>query len=357
MKAILHSFASLFGLLAVAAIGHGYYGPGYTWVTPVYRCPYPQAPSPSNSGFYLPDAYGRPIPHYYLVPPGRPFNGYLPGPTGAAIMSGNLPHTLLLSKEGLTIGNVPMLQTGRHKDKHAHPDYAARLPGLDQMQPNQPMAPLGGMPPFGTMQVPYGPWSQTQATPHPMRPMPYSMQPMPNPLPHGAMPMPNPMQPTPYGAMPYPTPAYPTAAPGQTAAWHNPTPGVWPANNAHRHAHPHMQPFMPIPNHHPHLPAPNAPMLPPLGPMQPFVPATPLPPGMPNFQPFGQMQPPMPPVPNFAPLQMPRMDMVGPPAPPHVGGGAYPNHPFTRSPRDFFMWGENMEDEAKMRNRPFPVPR
>jgi hypothetical protein len=55
------------------------------------------------------------------------------------------------------------------------------------------------------------------------------------------------------------------------------------------------------------------------------------------------------------PLQLPRMDPMPPPMP-QVGGSAYPVHPFTRSPRDFFMWGEVMEQERARANRPLPVP-
>src|ERR1035438_741474 len=88
MKAILRWGAALVGLLLVTQISHG-----YVWATPVSKCPYPIAPSPSNSGFYLMDAYGRWTgPHYYLVPPCKPFGGMLPGRTGEMIMSGYLPH-------------------------------------------------------------------------------------------------------------------------------------------------------------------------------------------------------------------------------------------------------------------------
>ena len=52
--------------------------------------------------------------------------------------------------------------------------------------------------------------------------------------------------------------------------------------------------------------------------------------------------------------QGPRWDMVPPPQ--KAGGNMYPTHPFVRSPRDFFMWGEMMEEERSRGNRPFPVP-
>lgn len=34
----------------------------------------------------------------------------------------------------------------------------------------------------------------------------------------------------------------------------------------------------------------------------------------------------------------------------------FPNHPFARSPRDFFMWGEAMEDEMSRLRHPALVP-
>src|SRR4051794_23274464 len=108
MKAILRTSAGLFGLLLLASVSQAQ---GTYWASPVFKQPYPVAPSPSNSGgIYLPDSLGRPTgPHYYLVPPCQPFNGMLPGPTGAAIQQGYLPHTLLLSKQGMEIGKVPLL--------------------------------------------------------------------------------------------------------------------------------------------------------------------------------------------------------------------------------------------------------
>ena len=71
-----------------------------------------------------------------------------------------------------------------------------------------------------------------------------------------------------------------------------------------------------------------------------------------SLYPLQQMQPPMP---AMQPMQLPRMEYM-PPPPQKIGGNAYPTHPFVRSPRDFFMWGENMEDEERARRRPFPVP-
>jgi hypothetical protein len=291
MKAILRWGLGLVGLVLISSIAHGYY-----WTTPVTKCPYPQAPSVWNSGFYLMDAYGRwSGPHYNLYPPMQPFQGALPGPVGQAIFAGNLPHPLLM-KEGANTGGFPMIQKG-----HGHGlfNFGGHQQGNGPPPPNAPDMPsmVGAARPMGPMQTPYG--------------MPMQSAGMP------------------YGQMPA---AYPGQAPGQLMS--------------HHHHGSHQSPFTPIPGF-----TPQTPMMP----MQPMTPPAPqympLQPGMP---PMPNMAPMMP---NMTPMQMPRMDMVPPPAPPKMGGGAFPTHPFIRSPRDFFMWGENMEDEARMRNRPFPVPR
>jgi hypothetical protein len=296
MKAILRWGASLVGLLLVSAVASAYY-----WVTPVLKCPYPVAPSPCNGGFYLLDSQGRWTgPHYYLVPPCRPFNGILPGKTGGMIMAGNLPHTWLMSKEGLSIGNVPMVG--------------------------------GGGPP----QPPYA--NPTMPTMPPMRYPMQSFTPMPNPMPAPyPMPIPYPV-PIPYPqSLPYPQqrPMMPPAASG------NPLADVWLAQNTA----PNVAPFAPIPNYQstgtPNPLAPPNPMVPQFGPMQPFAPFTPM--QGPQMGPIN--------------MQMPRMDMAPPPSPHPAAGNAFPMHPFTRSPRDFFMWGESIEDEERLRARPYPVPR
>jgi hypothetical protein len=302
MKAILRWGLGLVGLLLVSAVAHGYY-----WVTPVTKCPYPQAPSICNSGFYMMDAYGRwSGPHYYVYPPMQPHQGPLPGPVGQAIMAGNLPHTLLM-KEGANMGGFPMLPSNRH----GLFNFGGHQQGNGPPPPNGPdMSHMAGSArPMGPMQTPYGMPTQSAG------------------MPYGQMPM---------------QAAYPGQTPGQYMSHHGS----------------HKSPFAPIPGF-----TPQAPMMP----MQPMTPAMPqyVPqyPGMPPMPQYGPLQPgmppmaPMAPMPNMTPMQMPRMDMVPPPGPPRVGGNAFPTHPFIRSPRDFFMWGENMEDEARMRNRPFPVPR
>ena len=82
MKAILRWSAGLAGLLLVSSFAQA-----YTWVTPVYWCPYPSAPNTYNSGFYLMNSQGQWTgPHYYLVPPNQPFGGVLPGMTGRILI-------------------------------------------------------------------------------------------------------------------------------------------------------------------------------------------------------------------------------------------------------------------------------
>ena len=84
-----------------------------------------------------------------------------------------------------------------------------------------------------------------------------------------------------------------------------------------------------------------------------------LPPIMPPAPPHVNMTPLQPlsplqgPQMNWQPMQLPRMDMMPPPPRPSPG---FPTHPFTRSPRDFFMWGEAMDEERARGTRPFPVP-
>jgi hypothetical protein len=130
-------------------------------------------------------------------------------------------------------------------------------------------------------------------------------------------------------------------------------PGAYPMSQQYRSsAGAPLQPYRPM-----YAMVPMNPMMP-VGPMNPLVPMNP----MARMYPMARMGPmpmPTPPrIPQMSPLQLPNMDDMKPPASQQSAGGtAYPTHPFTRSPRDFFMWSETMEDEAKMRNRPFPVPR
>ncbi len=353
MKAILRLGASLLGLLLLVSASHGYY-----WVSPVFKQPYPVAPSPSNSGFYLMDAYGRWTgPHYYLVPPHGPFNGILPGPTGQAIMSGNLPHELLLSKQGMTLGNVPLL--GK-KQPQPEPEGSGQggppMGGAPHMMPN-PMAGGGGMMPYPlagggmmpnpSMQTPYG---YLPTTPYALQP-PYvpPMQMMPRPtMPQGTY-APHPPMMQPIGYVPYYGP------PGMYAtAQRDPRTGIWQVQNVMPGQSP--SPFAPIPNFTsgmPGMPMQNPPMMMPMMPNMNMAPFN-------GMQPFGPLQPLDPlnplqgPQMNFQPLQLPRMDMAAPP--PQRPASGYPTHPFTRSPRDFFMWGENMDDERARGSRPFPVP-
>jgi hypothetical protein len=60
--------------------------------------------------------------------------------------------------------------------------------------------------------------------------------------------------------------------------------------------------------------------------------------------------PPMPPMPGMENLSVPRYS--GPANPTVV----FPYHPHVRSPRDFFMWRENMEDRTSNEARPRLVP-
>jgi hypothetical protein len=124
MKAIFSWGAGSFGLLLMASISQAYY-----WVTPVTKCPYPQAPDTYNSGFYLVDWCGRVTgPHYYLMPPCPPFNGVLPARGGQ--------------------GSAPQGMPG------SHGPYGAVQP-FGPMQAFQPFGQFQAMTPMGA--PPHGP--------------------------------------------------------------------------------------------------------------------------------------------------------------------------------------------------------
>jgi hypothetical protein len=253
---------------------------------------------------------------------------------------------------------------------------AGQIPYTGSMQgPQLPQQPLGyGRPPL--YQVPY------QVYP----PMPY---PVPSPYPQ---PMPQPNRPTAY--MPYQSPAGLTYVPVRQ----DPTTGIWLVQGVTPNQGGAIRP---IPNFNAPMPAPmgpNGPMpqpmpqyypmpMPPMGAPSstPMMPGTPNMPGLPNmpgtpgmastlpyttygpsngFQFFMQpndpndkmspLQGPQVPRMDMVPMQLPRMETMAPP--PVRTGGPFPTHPFVRGPRDFFMWGETMNDERARGSRPYPVP-
>jgi hypothetical protein len=207
------------------------------------------------------------------------------------------------------------------------------------------MAPMPNPMPIANMQVPYG---YVPPTPYPVQPA-YIQPPMPQPyrpvMPY-ALPYPPPMMPY---AQPFPQSNKPVAyipyygPPGAYAITRqDPRTGIWQVQNVIPNQGP--QPFMPIPGFNPRPPGvPTGPMAPMMGPNH----------GYPMFGPMEPFAPMQPPRMDMQPLQLPRMEF--PPPPPRPVGG-YPAHPFTRSPRDFFMWGEAMDEERARGSRPFPVP-
>src|SRR5688500_9328051 len=111
MKALLRLGVVFAGLFVVASIS-----PAYVLVSPVFKQPYPRAPDAYTSAFFLLVPWGRVTgPHYYFVPPFQPFQMPLPGPTGHGIQTGTLSHSFLMSKQGLTLGNVPLLADRKHQ--------------------------------------------------------------------------------------------------------------------------------------------------------------------------------------------------------------------------------------------------
>ncbi len=59
--------------------------------------------------------------------------------------------------------------------------------------------------------------------------------------------------------------------------------------------------------------------------------------------------------PNYC-LRPPELPYAPPIATPTQAIPAFPSHPYARSPRDFFMWRENMEDQLRRTQRPNLVP-
>src|SRR5262249_49514690 len=63
------------------------------------------------------------------------------------------------------------------------------------------------------------------------------------------------------------------------------------------------------------------------------------------------------PAPSYAPGAEPRLPNVGyepPPGKPQQP--VFVSHPYVRSPRDFFMWGEMLEEQRALQRRPPVVP-
>ena len=417
MKAILRWSLGIFALVALGSVSDA-----YIWISPVYRRPYFTAPDTCTARYYYLDPWGRVEgPYFALYPPFPPVANPTPGPVGHAIASGNLPHTLLMSKAGVDLGDAPLLKDrGKKGGPPAHPPAPhGPPPGYGAAPGGYPV--LGGpdMARYGNVQQPYAgvpmqPYPLFTAPPPAMAPYPLPIPGPTLPAPHPAMmpqPAPRPAGPIVYApVVRYGSPIYQVQMSPFTPIpnFQTPTapmqpmqpmpPGMTPDLRAMPQGPPNMMPMMPsTPNFYPTMPMqpyaqgmnPMAPVMPmqpyPFGmqsmaPMQPFgqgmssmAPMQPLAPGVPRgyagLQPFGSLSPvnpvaplnpfapmnPMaPPMAQMAPLQIPMMEYP-PPPPQRAGGSMYPTHPFTRSPRDFFMWAENLEEERLRGNR-LPSP-
>ena len=73
------------------------------------------------------------------------------------------------------------------------------------------------------------------------------------------------------------------------------------------------------------------------------------------------------PVPGYAPAQVPLpepgytmgtvpLPAVGFAPPPPAATPTFPTHRYARSPRDYFMWNEALEDQVRRESRPALVP-
>lgn len=244
-KAIVRALTGVSALLALT-----FQAPAIRACTPCYACspvfhvPLRPAPSLCNTpGFYTwcPNGtcYGAwSGPHYYLRPPGLPFNGMLPGPGGQAISAGR-PQPASFNR-GPMAGPGPMMGA---------PGPGMGGPGMGGPGMGGPGPMMGGPGPMPGMGP--GPMTGPMAGPGMAYPFP-------------------------------PTPPFP------------PIPGM---------------PYM-------NYPAPGAVVLPP-GVATPYM--------------------------GGAPSQN------GPSV-------VFPTHPHVRSPRDFFMHRENMEDRARQDFRPNLIP-
>jgi hypothetical protein len=83
MKAIMRWGSGLVALLLFASLSFA-----WDWQSPVFRTPFPVAPDACGPGWYTQHPCGMVYgPHHYVMPPGMPFCGMLPGEKGRYLMA------------------------------------------------------------------------------------------------------------------------------------------------------------------------------------------------------------------------------------------------------------------------------
>lgn len=351
MTATLRCAAALLGsaLAAACASAGPYVPPCGNYCSPVFKCLLPAAPDLFSGGFYYIAPNGQVCgPNYYLRPPVSPFNGaHQPQYVGQILMA-----------KKLGMAPPPFSHDGRLVRPPAGPGGASHTP------PAPP--PLGcGPNPFLTSMSPYGPTDSGWMPPPPAQMPAPQGGPLPPPVyqPGGTPPM---WHQTP-GYAPPQTPArlaygwwptMPVQLAQATAPILNPAapmvPGMPPMGFPPNMPPPNVPPPgfappMPIPGYNPALPTPAynpnlpAPAYNPNLPVPGYTPNLPVPGYTPNL-----------PVPSYTP-NLPNFSIPVYGAPTKVQT-AFPYHPYVRSPRDFFMWRENMEDQVMRQTRPALVP-
>lgn len=335
--------------------------PGAIYCSPVFHMPLQPAPSVCDGGFYYFDCAGRCYgPNYCLRPPFNPIQGFdqtLVGQTiFAKVMLEQFKPKNHPTQQGQGHGNGSGHGIGNYNGDFANPQ------NLPYFNPGN----QAGPPPYAVMPPPPGfaPGMPGFAPGMPGFPPGYPGQPgLPPPLEHGPKSLiargpTNNIQLAGYGPysgnMPYGNPwvaRYPTQAPTFPPA--APPVGYGPGPVAMPNYPGYAMPQVGTPNYAMQgipMPAPG------YGP--PYVPLPGLPaPGYagPNVPLPGNF--------GYTPQNMPNvgytpsLPAVGyePPLPPPTTA-CYPSHSLVRSPRDFFMWSETMEDATARQRRPALIP-
>lgn len=305
--------------------------------SPVFFMPLQYAPSPVDGGYYyiLPNGQVQ-GPNYYLRPPFNPIQGFDQTAKGQEIFLKVLKESMAPKKgqpqpPGHGLGNynpgpsgpqtLPYFQGQGGPPMH----HAAPPPGFGPPPPGPgfpPGGPGGGPPPNNTMIV-RGQAPTVHTVGYHSANYGFNLPALPNP---GYIPQPPPPMHAPgYAMAPVWQPSY-GYYPNYAMA---PVPLPSPGYNAG-----HTLPYIPLPTTGY---APSSMPYPGYTPNIPFVGYAPN--NLPN--------------PSYTP-NLPNVGYEPPAAEPQ--SNCYPSHSLARSPRDFFMFNENHEDQKAKQSRPAMVP-
>lgn len=325
MKATFSWAGALLGTALSASLASGYY------CSPVLKVPLIQAPDTMNTPPFFtvcPNGYTF-GPNWCLRPPGEPFNGIHPtGQVGPMLMCKMLGIPLPPGGPGGPGAGAP--------GGHGPGPYGPGM-GPGGMGPGGPVGP-GGVGPRGMGAYGPGPGGMYPGGPG----FGPGMGPGGLAGPGGVGPRLGPYGPVMGPGGPYP-PGHgfaPGMAPRGAPGAFNPNlpgyamgaPGYTPNNMGA----PGFTPGFPPPGY-----TPGAVPLPTPG----YTPNLPSPEYTPNL-----------PSPGYNPGNLLSLPVYGHNTPPGQHLAGFPYHPYVRGPRDFFMWRENMEDQAGREKRPSLVP-